>query len=385
MPPRFGFGWWEKDQYAWEPDLEVAGREIGAFNETLTMEQADAQAKPALNRKNHLIRVAARCTERPSSAGCWLLDGPSVRLVKLTDLFDVFRNRFTARELVDFYLALPIYIRKRQHETAAKRARVDQAVGARKDIVAISVNAATDLLRNAGLPADKIPETPEAIRNVSRGLRRALLRHESALIGGSSHVEFVAFNLLPKFILDRMWGCKAGDVATTRVMLFCPNVLRVKRDDGTVVEGICFRTAADVTAQFNLKHLGKTVNGFYCHKCAQKKETPPPPCRLLYVWWQNMPQDHLPIQLVLMDIGGQQLRAQGSSPADPSPQLGERLSQEGRGGKISDKVVRAGQKNVTRIRLTGEISRALWERLCTIGNHAVDRRGRPGDARTSTD
>ena len=269
MPPGFGFGWWAKDQYKLDSNDEQR-----AFLETLTNEQDASPDKPDLihGLKGQRLRVVAQCSHRPSSAGCWLLDGPGARLVKLTDLVDAFRDQFTAKQLVDFYLGLPVYLKKRVHENKqAKRTRVDKSVGARTDVIGISLQAARDLLVGAGLAAEDVPETAEEVQNCSRGLRKAIMSMEASWIGNSSFVPFVASNLLPEFILKRMPGYVEGTLATTRVMLFCPAVIRSKNADGDTEWGVCFRTAADVTAKFQLRHEGKVVNGFYCDHCSRRR------------------------------------------------------------------------------------------------------------------
>ena len=65
-----------------------------------------------------------------------------------------------------------------------------------------------------------------------------------------------------------------------------------------------------------------------------------------------MPPEASPLQLVLTDIGDQQL-AKGSSSADPGLPLSELE------GRMNDKTLKAGEQDVTRIRITGEKARTL--------------------------
>ena len=126
---------------------------------------------------------------------------------------------------------------------------------------------------------------------------------------------------------------------------------------------VCFRTAADVTAKFKLRHEGQVVNGFYCDRCIRRRNgpSPPPPCRLLYVWWTGMPPELQPLQIVLMDIGDQQLD-KGSSSADPvNPTDLDDLQ-----GRLRCDLLKAGDEKVTRIRMTGEKARVLWQFLCKL-------------------
>ena len=372
MPPGFGFGWWAKDQYKLDSDTEQV-----AFLETLTDEQDASPEKPDLvnGLKGQRLRVVAQCSRQPSSAGCWLLDGEGARLVKLTDLFDTFRYQFTAKELVDFYLGLPIYLKKRYHEKRqTKSRRVDKNVGARSDVVGISLHAARALLIDAGLKPEEVPDTAEGVKDCARNMRKQMKSMASSWIGKSCYVPFTASILLPPFVLDRMPGYVAGAIATTRVMLFCPATIRCKNAEGKMEWAVCFRTAADVTAKFQLRHEGKVVNGFYCDRCSrQPRRHPPPPCRLLYVWWAGMPPQLPPLQIVLMDIGDQQLD-KGSSSADPVPLLDEL-----QGRMVSDEL-KAGEEKVTRIRMTGEKAKALWQFLCKLGSRPVA----PGAPRSST-
>ena len=285
-------------------------------------------------------------------------------MVKLTDLLDTFREQFTAKELVDFYLALPNYCKKRVHMTGAKRGRVDKTEMARFDMVGISVTAAKALLVEAGLADQDIPETAPEVHNAARGLRRALLTMEESRMGGSSFVHFVASELFPEFILKRMPNYTPDTLATARVMLFCPAMLKVKLPNGKMGEATCFRTVADVTAKFQLVFKGEPTNGFYCHRCAAERKTPPKPCRLLYVWWAEMGEAEPPLQLVLMDVGAHTIPDQQPSSAGRS--AGQALE-----GRMTSKRVNAikgqQQRHGTRIRVTGEQARALWKSLCEQG------------------
>ena len=383
MPPGFGFGWWAKEQYTWDSEKEQA-----TFLETMTTAQLAQRERPDLSSgiEGQCNRAVARCTYRPSSAGCWLFDGPSAYLVKLTDLFDTFRNEFTAREIVDFYLGLPIYLKKRRHGTDSKKQRVDKIEGARDDVVSISVCAAKDLMIAAGMADKGMPSSAAAVQNAARGLRQAIMTMEASWIGSSSFVQFEASSVLPDFILRRMPGYTTGRLATVRVMLFCPGVIRAAGAAGEKVEAICFRTTADVTAKFQLTHNGTPVNGFYCDRCARNNQSSwetPPACRLLYMWWAGMPAAAPPLHLVLMDIGNQQLPARGSSSADP-PTLPKNL--EEMEGSLTGKELRdrGSHSNITRIRLTGAKAQALWEYLCALGTrYGGDGQRLPGAPRSS--
>ena len=178
-------------------------------------------------------------------------------------------------------------------------------------------------------------------------------------------LEFVASELVPIFVLNRMPGYTRGAVATTRVIRFCPAMIRIRTADGPVP-----------------RFCKAVVNGYFCDRCAQRyyriSGATPPPIRLLYVWWSGMPEAAPPLRLALVDV------------VDPSQQRDKTLSQQLRmredpeAGRVSEKTLRIGEKDFTRITFTGEIAQTLWARMCMLGAQGVGRRGRPREPRSST-
>ena len=228
--------------------------------------------------------------------------------------------------------------------------------------------SARQLLIDNGMGTEDLGLEEAAVRNVARNLRKAALSMEASSIATSNWVKFVASEILPPLVLDRMTNYKHGDLAIVRPMLFCPGKTRGLTAAGEEVDGICYRIAADVTNKFRLlTGDGATeVNGYFCARCARwrKPNDPPPPCRLLYMWWKGKPENARPLQLVLEDIGATQMPDKGPSSAG----LGKAVDELEGTGKEKTLGTRAGEAAgkmpIIRLKFSGDKAKAIWEYLC---------------------
>ena len=102
-------------------------------------------------------------------------------MLKLTVLFDSLRHAFTAREIVDFYLGLPVYCKKRVRETGEKRNRVDKTQAARRDLCLMSEAGAKSLLIGAGMAAEHVAT---AVTKEEKGTMKLTVSVEEAAMAG---------------------------------------------------------------------------------------------------------------------------------------------------------------------------------------------------------